>query len=378
MIGTTIAFASIYGLWRWLDEEIEEEVKKEEWQEAKRVQWRRSNDTGGETGKDDDEDGEAEDEDEEEEEGLIFFPTGLSRPKKKEYYKGSDPEWQEFVRIAPDRTRIDRIRGELISLVRSLAVKNPTYTRLLGKINPEAGSIWIEVRFPDGPPIEYERPGYELTEDLTLRKTTRPVDQVHHQRLNSALYPTAVAHSVYLDMKRRVRMQWRGWKKYMGWEDEGKAPTAQKVLTQLSAPPPSTPKSPVPTTTASSTSAPPPTPSNTSDAQGKDVSSTSSSASPSSNSITERFSNSLPDPRKVHTMDLTFFRMMFRKNHKHTQPQPPRGTFAVTGLIEIIGTKAKLTLDVVAAYDPKMGRYVMLAAKLRSLTEYKQTPKGGP
>jgi len=324
------------------------------------------------------EDGEVEeeeedDEDEEEEEvGLIFFPTGLSRPKKKEFYRGSDPEWQEFVRIAPDRTRMDRIRGELIAMVRGLAMKNPTYVQRLGKINPEAGSIWVEVKFPDGPPVEYERPGYELTDELNFRKTKRPVEEVHHRRLSSVLAPTATATSLFMDTKRRADRSWRGFKEYMGWKETANSPTAQGFFTQMPAPP-SSPKSPAPTT-ASTTSTPPSESSAAGDAETKDLTST----SPPGKGITERFGAALPDPTVVPTMNLAYFRAMFRKNNKQTNMSPPRGTFMVGGLIEIIGERAKMTLDVAAFYDPKVGRYVMLKARVRSITDYKQSPKGGP
>jgi hypothetical protein len=369
LIGTTVAFACAYTTWRWLDVEIEiEEEKADDERETKRVRWRK---VGEDTEDEDVEEEDQDDEDDEEETGLIFFPTGLSRPKRKEFYRGSDPEWQEFVRIAPDRTRLDRVRGELISMVRGLAMNNPTYVRRLGNINPNAGSIWIEVRFPDGPPVEYERPGYELTDELNFRKTTRPVDEIHHRRLNSVLAPTATATSLYMDVKRRADMSWREFKKYLGWKET--APTAQRILTQMPAPP-SSPNSPAPTT-ASTTSTPPPAASSSGDSQTKDSRSTSPSPS---KGITERFGASLPDPTVVPTMDLAYFRAMFRKNNKQTNISPPRGTFMVGGLIEIIGERAKMTLDVAAFYDPKTARYVMLKARVRSITDYKQSPKGGP
>lgn len=51
------------------------------------------------------------DEDEEEyDDVLLFLPTGLSRPRPKTFYKGSDPEWQEFKRIAADQARAEKIR----------------------------------------------------------------------------------------------------------------------------------------------------------------------------------------------------------------------------------------------------------------------------
>jgi hypothetical protein len=369
-IGAGLAFGGTYAAWRWLTEEIEVEIQAEEAEreakrQAKRIRWRKVGEDGEIEGPDDDD--EEEDDEEDEETGIIFFPTGLSRPKKKELYRGSDPEWQEFIRIAPDRKRTDRIRGELIAIVRALAAKNPSYVLRLGKINPNTGSIWIEIKFPDGPPPEYERPGWELTDEGNLRATTRPVDEVHHRRLTNVLAPTATATSIYLDMKRRADSSWRGFKQYMGWKETAKPPTVQTILTLPG--PPSAPKSPA-STTASTTSTPPPT-SAAGESETKD-------GSASSKGITERFGASLPDPTVVPTMDLAYFRAMFRRNNKPKMPSPPRGSFLVHGLVEVVGDRARMTLDVAASYDPKVGRYVQLVAKVRSITDYKQTPKGGP
>ena len=55
----------------------------------------------------------AEDYDVEDEEELepIFIPLGWTKARPRTYYKGSDPEWQEFRRIAPDHKRHARMRG---------------------------------------------------------------------------------------------------------------------------------------------------------------------------------------------------------------------------------------------------------------------------
>lgn len=56
-----------------------------------------------------------EDEDEEdlEEEELdpMFIPLGWAKQTKRTFYKGSDPEWQEFVKFSKDHERHKRIRG---------------------------------------------------------------------------------------------------------------------------------------------------------------------------------------------------------------------------------------------------------------------------
>ncbi|RMZ66702.1 hypothetical protein GMOD_00002062 [Pyrenophora seminiperda CCB06] len=51
--------------------------------------------------------------DEDDEEVLLFLPTGFSRPQQKTFYKGTDPEWQEFRKLATDGPRAAKIRGKL-------------------------------------------------------------------------------------------------------------------------------------------------------------------------------------------------------------------------------------------------------------------------
>lgn len=55
-----------------------------------------------------------EEEDELDEEDLepIFIPLGWAKPTQRTFYKGSDPEWQEFVKFSKDQERHKRIRGQ--------------------------------------------------------------------------------------------------------------------------------------------------------------------------------------------------------------------------------------------------------------------------
>lgn len=56
---------------------------------------------------------EGEDEDDDYDDALLFLPTGFSRPKPQVFYKGSDPEWQEFKKVATDRPRCEKIHSTL-------------------------------------------------------------------------------------------------------------------------------------------------------------------------------------------------------------------------------------------------------------------------
>ena len=377
LVGTVVVAVGAWKLVDWLDDEVDDEGEMAH--TARRVQrppmpqQDASDHAGGqevadeeEEEYDEDEEEDEDDDDDDDDDSLIFFPTGFSRPRPRRFYRGSDPEWQTFARLAPDRQRLDKIRGELVSMVRDLATKNPRFGMHLGKIDARKGNIWIEVKFPDGPPLEYERPGIELTEDLTFRKTTRPVHELHHKKLANILMPTNTLTSVLYDMKRRALASWENLCKYTGMAGSTKS-TTHDIIKGLPTTPimsghpiqtPTTPNTPVlPASANTEKQAGPPT---------------------HANPALEKLGLSLPDPKQVPTMDLAYFRQTFRKNNRPMTIEPPRGTFVVSGLIEIIGDRAKMTLDVMSLYDPNIGKYVMLQARVRSMTQYKQKPKGGP
>jgi hypothetical protein len=230
--------------------------------------------------------------------------------------------------------------------------------------------MWIEFKFPDGPPIEYERPGIELTEDLEWRKATRPVEDIDHQRLNRILFPTEVANALYQDTTKKAAKSWKYLKIYMGWDEESKTETIQQLVQRIGANPRSSPNAVAPSAST--------TPSALSTSPAKDTQQP--GASPSIAPVdgpAKDLGFILPDPKKM-TLDLSQFRADFKKAFKPYPLQAPRGTFMVMGLIEVYGDRARMTLNVTAAYDPKQGRYVSMKGVVWNYVEHRQHPKGGP
>lgn len=121
MIGTLAVAGAFWGLSRYISVEVEVEKADAKGQDPA------SPGVIGGT--------EEEDDDDDYDDILLFLPTGFSRQSRKTFYKGSDPEWQEFKKIATDRPRAEKIRNELISTMRNMAGKNPSWTTRLGKID---------------------------------------------------------------------------------------------------------------------------------------------------------------------------------------------------------------------------------------------------
>lgn len=252
-------------------------------------------------------------------------------------------------------------------MVRNVVQKSPPYVARLGTIDMSKGNVWTEVRFPDGPPIEYERPGIELTEDLEWRKTTRPVEELHHHRLKKLMYPSEVTNALYQDTKRKVKVSWTNLRTYVGWEAKAEPETVRDVIQRVVADPPPAP-GPAASTAVSTPSSPA--------AAATDTKQATNSATPLDDTTKDVWFT-LVDPKTL-TLDLAQFRKDFRKTAKPPAVQAPRGTFMVLGLIEVHGDRAKITLNVAAAYDPKQARYVSLQVAVWNLKDHRQRPKGGP
>ena len=126
--------------------------------------------------------GEEEDEDfvpDEMPENAWFIPFGWPKQCPKTFYKGSDPEWQEFVALAKNQEKIglvksrqcrtcklkldmigaDRSKDELAAIIGTFMGSRGEFEQFAGKpLIPSR--FWFDIDFPDGPPPEYERVGY--------------------------------------------------------------------------------------------------------------------------------------------------------------------------------------------------------------------------
>lgn len=377
LVGAVAITAATYGLGQYLGLEVEIEEEEEAEQQTKPGRWKKQvrkedgslEEVDDEEANEDGEDEDEEDADEEEyDDAVLFLPTGFSRLKPKTFYKGSDPEWQEFKKVSQDKKRIERIRQELVDLVRT-SCSSPSYVAVIGAVDHTKGKVWVEFKFPDGPPPEYERPGYELTEDLEWRKTTRDVEPAHHHRLNKVLYPTAVAGALFEDTKRKAERSWNDLAVYMGWVEKTEPNAFQQMMQQITNPSP--PTGPLAPPAAAAPSAPPGTSLPTATQQPASPGSSTAAGS------TKELGLALPDPKAL-TLDLGQFRRDFQKANRTQVHHVPRGAFGVHALIEVYGSKARLTLNVVGVYDPKVGRYVGLQAKVWNTVAHRQAPKGGP
>jgi len=122
------------------------------------------------------------------EEDSVFIPLGWARQCPQRFYRGSDPEWQEFVKFANDPKRAEKVRHDLAGMVGDFVTQNKGFRRVLGQ-KCNIGRYWLDIDFPDGPPPEYERGGIEVTPDY-IAWTVKPVTPRNYFRLHQALWPS--------------------------------------------------------------------------------------------------------------------------------------------------------------------------------------------
>ncbi|OJD35118.1 uncharacterized protein BKCO1_1900017 [Diplodia corticola] len=306
-----------------------------------------------------------EDWDEEWDDDAMFIPLGWTKPVPRTFYRGSDPEWQEFRKVAVDQKRHERIRHKLVSLVRNHIAHHPAANRL-GHVDVTKGRYWLDIVFPDGPPQEYERAGIEIADDY-IAWTRRPVDQINYQRLKRALWPVAVASGALASTQYLWHVQMNKLRQWIGLSPKVD-PAVDVLARHLEAM----------QRAKQEGSNRPFAPPNTSER-------TVASANPNANAnaagktaAAEKHTN-LPEfePIPPQSIALSIFSSTLLKNWKRPQLEPPRGTILVTGLIEIRGDKARTVLDVTGAYDPLIDKYVALRVGSRLIQDKQQRPRGG-
>ncbi|KFY78934.1 hypothetical protein V499_02018 [Pseudogymnoascus sp. VKM F-103] len=123
----------------------------------------------------------------EELEDALFIPfPGTIKQIPQSPYRGSDPEWQEYIKFSKDLELIKKVRIELAEITRR-SVENAK-----GGKGARILKHWLDVIYPSGPPPAFVHSGIEITDDF-VSWTTVPIDQETVLRLHQALFPVAVA-----------------------------------------------------------------------------------------------------------------------------------------------------------------------------------------
>ncbi|KAK4499496.1 hypothetical protein PRZ48_010011 [Zasmidium cellare] len=330
-------------------------------------------------------DEELEEEEEEEDESLYadedstFIPMTWATKMPRTFYRGSDPEWQEFVKVAKDKQRHRKIQDELVQIVFTGSQQHPGINRQLGN-EAKIGKYWLDISFPDGPPQEYERSGLEIGDGYIAWSQQR-ISPENQWRLMRALYPKAAFDSLWATTKVLAGIQYRRVKQALGWE--GRDPFSpeeryrhamemmqkqqqareRKEVGKAQMDPDGNPSAVVGSSSNSEAQ-----PSRPSTGDEKRLPWTLSVPLPSSNP-----SNSTDIPIAMHV-----FQSTLTKQWNPKKMEPPRGAFVVQGMVEVRGAKGRMLFDVQACYDPKVGKYVAVNAGVRNFKRWNQAPRGGP
>ncbi|ELR09995.1 hypothetical protein VC83_06396 [Pseudogymnoascus destructans] len=124
-------------------------------------------------------------------EDALFIPfPGTIKQIPQSPYRGSDPEWQEYIKFSKDVTLIKKVRAELAEITRR-SVENAK-----GGKGARILKHWLDIIYPYGPPPEFVRSGIEITDDF-ISWSTIPIDQETVLRIRQALFPVAVAKATW-------------------------------------------------------------------------------------------------------------------------------------------------------------------------------------
>ncbi|KAF2151270.1 hypothetical protein K461DRAFT_295340 [Myriangium duriaei CBS 260.36] len=330
------------------------------------------------SGENDEEQGEEGEEGEEEEEfegeeDAIFIPLTLAKKLPKEYYKGSDPEWQEFRKIAPDGKRLEKIFMELAGSVGAGVMKHRPTARLLGK-NSKVRKYWLDIQFPDGPPQDYARKGLEIGSNyIAIAEQVIPAN--HHDRVSRILWPSGIVNGLYDFWNTIVVLRWRQVKEALGMDMTPKPGSLEfkmdRMLRMIKAQEASKDARRTQTDPSSGSSPDVDATSSTTEAEQVDV-------KPGSRWYLPGIPAYPGDSAEQTLATLSFAASMIQSRKTKGHPELPRGNFYVFGMLQAAGTQACITFDVLAYYDPKAAKFSYISARAKSVKLWQQSPRGGP
>ncbi|KAF2675255.1 hypothetical protein BT63DRAFT_420471 [Microthyrium microscopicum] len=306
------------------------------------------------------EDGIVDEEDEDDANILLFLPVSWPKLGERTYYRGSDPEWQEYIKISKDKEKQKRVFAALVRYIRESMTEDPKIAHLMGKVDLDKGRHWLDVIFPPGPPRHYEQTGIAIS-DQYIALSVREVSEAEYHSISSLFNPTAAAKSVWSAMNQIVGPPADKIKALFGGESY--TPPNNKPFgppNQSGTPgPPMGPVGLFPPVAAPGNAPVPPTPGAglIGDSQEEALSAEAAKQIAAKQAeMRKSFMRIFASPRTV---------------------DPPRGCIILSGLVECVGSRANATMDVVAAFDLFHDHIVVAVRNIRRLAPHQQRPRGG-
>ncbi|TID16401.1 RNA cytidine acetyltransferase [Venturia nashicola] len=321
-------------------------------------------------------DGSVEEVNEEDLEDGTFIPFGWPKKEEKTFFKGSEPEWKSFLKLANEPKRQMEIQAKLTKEIR-LEVARTIIPLKRQKLLFNKGRTLLTITYPEGPPQNYGVSGVEIGEGF-VAWSKKIIPQEEYRRLSKTVMPFAGLRAGWKVISYHYDEQANKVRQYFGLKPKMDPVTmeykfmlmvhlaAKKKLEQREKKRISPPLVP-PISKKEETSTPP---------SGSKPDPTTSPESGQEKETPPRFSAYFPraDPAPVSTY--IFMQNLLKRDE--TKLDPPAGCVEVKGWIEVVHEQTITTVDVNSNYDLTTNSFVDKTWRVVSFRSKAQRPKGGP
>lgn len=290
-------------------------------------------------------------------EPLLFLPFPFTTEEVKQpLYRGSDPEWQTFVKISQDKKLLQEIKNGLANEIKRGVERNPAFNKLLGG-EVAVRKFWLDIIFPPAPPPMHYVSGIMIDED-GIFWGDRPIDSLAANFLAKALYPKALAMGCWTFISFLSKQVAQDIAKSIGLSEPDPPESAWQHVPVNSLPgtmPQQTPRVVVK----------------------HDAKAHPAHLPPGFNEILGAAfgPDAKLDPRLQAASLAGAF--AFLRYWKPTKTLPSRGCIKVDGIVELKGKTAVMAVLVAGYYDPKTRQYVAVQTRLKHLMQLRQRPAPG-
>ncbi|EEU48836.1 uncharacterized protein NECHADRAFT_98971 [Fusarium vanettenii 77-13-4] len=300
----------------------------------------------------------------EEDEPILFLPFPFTTEEVKQPpYRGSDPEWEMFVKVNQDTKLQKEIKFGLADEIKRGVEKNPAFVKLLGGGAITVRKLWLDIIYPPAPPPKHYISGIIIDEE-GIFWGDRPIDSTAANHLAKVLYPKAVALTCWTFISFLAKQGFQDFTRALGFSDPVPPeptfhPGPLERFKGQGGFPPAGPRNQTVRVVGQSERPP-------------------HGSFPTGNGdiIGTLFGSETQfDPRiqaAIQAASLTFAR-----NWKPTKTSPNRGCIRVDGVVELKGKTACMAVYVLGWYDPKLRKFMGIQTGLKHLVQLKQRPAPG-